>query len=181
MVACIASATVVRVLFGYSAYEMKLLKKGTTIVRGHDIGILRTMLVKDFMSREFESLEDSMPFSKVMVQAIESSYPHFVVLNPKKELVGVLSLRDLRPYIPKFDEMKDRMVAADFMSKDVFTVSANDTLEKSLLLFDKHRIAFLPVTDPDNDRKVLGIFKKDDLLQAYQERVFKARILSAPL
>jgi CIC family chloride channel protein len=181
MVACIASATVVRVLFGYSAYEMKLLKKGTTIVRGHDIGILRTMLVKDFMSREFESLEDSMPFSKVMVQAIESSYPHFVVLNASKELVGVLSLRDLRPYIPKFEELKDEMFAADFMSKDVITVSANDTLEKSLLLFDTHRIAFLPVTDPDNDRKVLGIFKKDDLLQAYQERVFKARILSAPL
>jgi CIC family chloride channel protein len=181
MVACIASATVVRVLFGYSAYEMKLLKKGTTIVRGHDIGILRTMLVKDFMSRDFESLEDSMPFSKVMVQAIESSYPHFVVLNPTKELVGVLSLRDLRPHIPKFEELKNSMVAADFMSKDVITVSVNDTLEKSLLLFDKHRIAFLPVTDPDNDRRVLGIFKKDDLLQAYQERVLKARILSAPL
>jgi CIC family chloride channel protein len=181
MVACIASATVVRVLFGYSAYEMKLLKKGTTIVRGHDIGILRTMLVKDFMNRDFESLEDSMPFSKVMDQAIESSYPHFVVLNPEKELVGVLSLRDLRPYLAKFDELQDKMVAADFMSKDVITVSANDTLEKSLFLFEKHRIAFLPVTRPDNDRKVLGIFKKDDLLQAYQERVLKARILSSPL
>jgi CIC family chloride channel protein len=181
MVACIASATVVRVLFGYSAYEMKLLKKGTTIVRGHDIGILRTMLVKDFMNPDFESLEDSMPFSKVMDQAIESSYPHFVVLNPTKELVGVLSLRDLRPYLAKFDELKDKMVAADFMSKDVITVSANDTLEKSLFLFEKHRIAFLPVTHADNDRKVLGIFKKDDLLQAYQERVLKARILSSTL
>lgn len=181
MVACIASATVVRVLFGYSAYEMKLLKKGTTIVRGHDIGILRTMLVKDFMNRDFESLEDSMPFSKVMDQTIESSYPHFVVLNPEKELVGVLSLRDLRPYLAKFDELKDKMVAADFMSKDVITVSANDTLEKSLFLFEKHRIAFLPVTRPDNDRKVLGIFKKDDLLQAYQQRVLKARILSSTL
>ncbi|MCG6919372.1 MAG: chloride channel protein, partial [Deltaproteobacteria bacterium] len=89
MVACIASATVVRVLFGYSAYEMKLLKKGITIVRGHDIGILRTMLVKDFMSREFERLEDSMSFSKIMDQVIESSYPHFVVLNRTEELVGV--------------------------------------------------------------------------------------------
>jgi CIC family chloride channel protein len=104
-----------------------------------------------------------------------------VVLNSTKELVGVLSLRDLRPSLPKFDELKDKMVAADFMSTDVITVSANDTLEKSLLLFEKHRIAFLPVTSPDNNRKVLGIFKKDDLLQAYQERVLKARILSSKL
>jgi CIC family chloride channel protein len=181
MVACIASSIVVRVLFGYSAYEMKLLKKGTTIMRGHDIGILRTMSVKDFMSRDFESLEDSMPFRKVMAKAIESSYPHFVVLNSTEELVGVLSLRDLRPYLLKFDELKDSMVAADFMSRDVVAVSGNDTLEKVFLLFDTHRIAFLPVTDPDDDRKIVGIFKKDDLLRAYQERILKARILSLPL
>lgn len=181
MVACIASTIVVRFLFGYSAYEMKLLKKGTTIVRGHDISILRTMLVKDFISRNFESLEDTMPFSEVMDQAIESSYPHFVVLNSKEELVGVLSLRDLRPFLIKFDELKDSMIAADFMTKDVVTVLINDTLEKALLLFEKHRIAFLPATAPDNNRKVLGILKKDDLLQAYQERVLKARLLSSPL
>ncbi|MCG6917387.1 MAG: CBS domain-containing protein, partial [Deltaproteobacteria bacterium] len=161
--------------------EMKLLKKGITIVRGHDIGILRTMLVKDFMSREFERLDDSMPLSKIMDQVIESSYPHFVVFNRTEELVGVLSLRDLRPHLRKFDELKDKMVAADFMSKDVITVSTNDTLEKALRLFDKHRIAFLPVTPPDNQKKVLGIFKKDDLLQAYEERVLKARILSSAL
>ncbi|UCD31887.1 MAG: chloride channel protein, partial [Desulfobacterales bacterium] len=180
MVACIASAILVRVLFGYSAYEMKLLKKGTTIVRGHDISILRTMLVKDFINRDFESLEDATPFSEVMDQIIESSYPHFVVLNSKEELVGVLSLRDLRPFLTKFDELKDSMIAADFMTKDVVTVLTNDTLEKALILFEKHRIAFLPVTAPDNNRKVLGILKKDDLLQAYQERVLKARLLSSP-
>jgi len=181
MVACIASAIVVRTLFGYSAYEMKLLKRGTTIVRGHDIGILRTMLVEDFMIRDFESLEDSMPLSEVVDQAVESSYPHFVVLNSSEELVGVLSLRDLMPYFTKFYELKDSMFAADFMSKDVITVSTNDTLEKALLLFEKHRIAFMPVTNPDNNRNVLGILKKDDLLHAYQERVLKARLLSAPL
>jgi len=33
--------------------------------------------------------------------------------------------------------------------------------------FDKSRIACLPVTASNNNRKVLGILKKDDLLQAY--------------
>ncbi len=122
-----------------------------------------------------------MVFSEVMDQAIKSSYPHFVVLNSREELSGVLSFRDLRPYVTKFNELKDSMVAADIMSKDVITVSTNDTLEKALLLFEKHRIAFLPVTNPDNNRNVLGILKKDDLLKAYQERVLKARILSSPL
>jgi CIC family chloride channel protein len=180
MVACIASATMVRVLYGYSAYELKLLKEGTTIVRGHDIAVLRTMQAKDFMVRNFETLLDSMPLKEVMEQTIESPYPHFVVSNSEGELAGVLSLRDLRPYLSQFDRLKETMVAADLMSKEVITISAYENLEKAMHLFEKHRIAFLPVIDPLRPKVVLGIFKKDDLLQAYQEKVLKARILSRP-
>jgi CIC family chloride channel protein len=178
MVACIASVIVVRLLFGYSIYELKLIKQGISIVRGHDITILRNLQTKDFMTREFETLPDSMPFGEIMNQAIESPYPHFLVTNPEGELVGVLSLRDLRPYLANIDQLKDSMVAADLMTKEVITISANASLEKAFDLFEKNQISFLPVTDPYNTKMVLGIFKKDDLLRAYQDRVLKTRILS---
>jgi CIC family chloride channel protein len=180
MVACIASSILVRFLFGYSAYELKLIKEGTPIVRGHDIGILRTMLVKDFMVRDFETLPDSLLLREVMDHAIKSPYPHFVVSDAKGELVGVLSLGDMRPYLPDFEKLKERTVAADIMTQEVITISAYENLEKALNLFEKHRVGFLPVIDPLRPKEVLGIFKKDDLLQAYQERVLKARVLSLP-
>jgi CIC family chloride channel protein len=66
------------------------------------------------------------------------------------------------------------------MTKDMITLSLNDNLEKALHLFEAHRISCLPVTDPENPKKVLGIFKKDDLLQAYREKVLKDRLISSP-
>jgi CIC family chloride channel protein len=179
MVACIASAIVVRLLFGYSAYEMKLLKQGINIMRGHDVGILRNLHAKDFMSKEFESLRDSTPLLEIVDQATHSPYPHFVVLNQREELVGVLSLRDIRASLGKLGDLKDIVVASDIMSREVITLSAHDNLEKALHLFEGHRVSFVPITDPERPQKVMGILKKDDLLGAYKERVLKDRILSS--
>jgi CIC family chloride channel protein len=181
MVACIASVLVVRVLFGYSAYEMKLLKQGINIVRGHDVSILRNLYARDFMVRDFEIVHDTSSLLTIVDQVLKSLYPHFIVLNQKKECVGILSLRDIRGILHRVEELKDIIIAADMMTKDMITLSLNDNLEKALQLFETHRISCLPVTDPHNPKKVLGIFKKDDLLQAYKEKVLKDRILSSPM
>jgi len=181
MVACITSTIIVRVFFGYSAYEMKLLKQGINIVRGHDVGILRKLLARDFMIKEFEMLHDRSPLATIVDRVIQSPYPHFVVLNQKKELVGVLCLRDLKASLVNFEDLKGTVIAADVMTKEVITLSAEDNLEDALHLFEKYRISFLPITDPDNPENVLGILKKDDLLQAYKERVLKDRVLSPSL
>lgn len=181
MVACISSVVVVKYFFGYSAYEIKLLKQGINIVRGHDIGILRGLYAKDFMLKEFEILYNNNTLLTIADKTNSSPYPHFVVFNRKEELVGVLSLRDLKAALNKFEELKFLINASDLMTKDVITISVNDNLEKALHLFDNHRISFLPVTDSTNAGKVLGILKKDDLLHAYEERVLKDRILSSSL
>ena len=179
MVASIASTIVVRLLFGYSAYEMKLLKQGINIVRGHDAGILRNLHVRDFMNKEFEILRDSTPLSAIVDQVIQSPYPHFVVLNQREELVGVLSLRDLKASLDKFEKLKEIVVAADLMTSDVITLPAEDNLEQALHLFESYRVSFVPITDSENPKTVIGILKKDDLLRAYKERVLKDRILSS--
>lgn len=181
MVACISSAIIVRVLFGYSAYEMKLLKQGINIVRGHDVGILRKLAAKDFMIKEFEMLHNTSPLLTIVDRIIQSPYPHFVVLNERNDLAGVLSLRDLKSSLVHLEDLKGIIIADDLMTKEVITLSGEDNLELALHLFENHRISFLPVTDPGNPKKVLGILKKDDLLHAYEERVLKDRLLSASL
>jgi CIC family chloride channel protein len=179
MIACMSSAIVVKLFFGYSAYEIKLLKKGVAIVRGHDIGILQTLQVGKVMIGEYESLLDSTPLPAIVERVVKSSYPHFIVLNQREELVGVLSTRDLKESLDKLDVLENIVIAADIMTKEVATISVDETLEKALYIFEKMRISFLPVMNPADPNRVMGILKKDDMLQAYQERVLKDQILSS--
>jgi CIC family chloride channel protein len=181
MVASIASATVVRRLYGYSVYEKKLIKQGINIVRGHDVSVLRSLIVRDFMQNRFESLYDYEPLSGILVKMEQSGYPHYVVKNRNEELVGVLSLRDLQGTLARFEDLKDIVLAADIMTRNVVTITLADSLEKALIIFEKNRISFIPVTRVTMLGEVVGVLKKDDLLQAYRERVLKDRILSSPV
>ena len=181
MVSCIPSSIIVRVFFGYSIYEMKLLKQGINIVRGHDITVLRHLRVDKFMSKNFETIQVSAPLMAIVDKMVASPYPHFIVLNPDREMVGVLSLRDIKSSLKNFDDLKNFVIAADLMSSQVISVNTRDSLEHAMELFESHSISLLPVTHPLNPREVVGILKKDALLQAYEERVLKDRILSDSL
>ena len=181
MVACIAAVTLVRLLFGYSAYELKLLRRGINIVRGHDISVLRALRLQTIMNREFDTMLHSTSLEEAVNETLASPYPHYVVLDGKGGLAGVLSLRDLRFCLTLFDDLKDIVLVADLMTREVITVSAGDNLETAFALFEENRISFLPVVDEADQGKVVGILKKDDLLQAYRERVLMDRSLSCRL
>ena len=181
MVACIASVTVVRLLFGYSAYEIKLLRRGINIVRGHDISLLRSLKLRSIMTRKYESLLDSTSLETTVNEVLASSYPHFIVLNEAGELAGVLSLRDVRLCLTLYDDLKDIVLVVDLMTREVITVRSDDNLETAFSIFEQNRISFLPVVDPDNEKRVVGIVKKEDLFQAYRQRVLRDRSLSCPV
>ncbi len=181
MVACIASTVVVKLLSGYSVYEMKMIRQGLNIVRGHDVSMLRSLRAEEYMSTEFATLRESSPLAEIIRYAIETVYPHFVVLDDRNELAGVLSLSDLKPSLDAFAELDGVIVAADIMTRNVQSLPADENLEKALHLFERHHISFLPITDPRRHLRVVGILKKDDLLHAYRYRVLKENVLSVPL
>ena len=181
MVACVASVVIVRGLFGYSVYEMKLLRQGHRLLRGHDLNILRCLPVKDYMIPPLETVRVDTPLGELIRRAIESPYPHFVVLDRMGLLSGVLSLRDLRPALPLQRDLEPLILAYDLMTREVITISEKGDLGEALEIFQQHPVSFLPVVGEDNPRRVLGILRREDVLSAYHQKILKERVLSCPL
>ncbi len=181
MVGCISSSLIVRFFFGYSAYEMKLVKQGINVVRGHDVGILRNLRAEDVMTDDYGVLRVDTTLSEIVEEVMESPATHFMVLNSKDELTGIISLSDLKESLHKYEDLKPLVIAADLMNPGVVSLSSHDNLERALYLFEGEGVSCLPVTDPDNPKVVRGLLKKEDLLQAYRERTLKDRLLSRRL
>jgi CIC family chloride channel protein len=177
MVSCISATLVVRLLFGVSAYEMKLLRRGINIVRGHDVSILRNLCVRDFMRHTVPTLSLKARLNDIVEEMSTSPYPHFVVEDDEHQLTGVLSLRDVREALLYFDDLRESLIAADLMTEKVTTITSQDDMEKALHLFEAHPYSMFPVVDMDNH--VVGILTKDDMLKAYDQKVLKDRVLSA--
>lgn len=178
LLACISSSMVVRLLYGYSAYERKLIKQGLSIVRGHFDNPLRYLRASDLMETDFPFIRADDTLERVLRKAVESSYPHFVVLNDADALVGIIGLGDLKDLMRPERQIPDTTLASHFMTTQVCTVTADGCLEVALQVMDTRHISCMPVVDPDHPEKVLGILKKDDVIHAYREKSWKSGQLS---
>ncbi len=180
MVACIGSLLVVRLLHGYSAYETKLLQKGVNIVRGREINVLRNMRIEDYMDTDLQILRAHTRLPEIIERMEQSPFPHFVVLNEKDELMGVLTLRDLRPHLAHPERYNLDITAKDIMKGEVITLTRDDSMERAFSLFAKHQFSFLPVVEGEGSKKVIGQLKRSTVFSAYEEEVLKGRMLSQP-
>jgi len=185
MAACIPAVLVVKIFHGHSIYETKLLSEGVCISRGHAANRLRDMIVREFMTRDFQSVPVDMPVTEVARMMRKSSYPHFVVVDDNGVLKGMLTLRDMIGIMGSGGESTDdghvdmeirEMTARDVMTAEPVTVREKDNLEQAFHLFARHHISSMPVVDDFAPMKVKGILKKTDVLNAYDELVLKAGV-----
>ncbi len=176
MTACIPAIIVVRLLHGHSIYETKLLMQDIRIVRGHDANRLRQMKIKDYLSPDFPFLRTRTPFHDLVSEILNSPYPHFVVLDEQDNLAGILTLRDIRALLADPTASKEDIVAQDLMTSPVISVDAGQNMEEAFALFASHHVSFLPVTAPGGQKKVVGLLKKDDLLNAYNQHILREQV-----
>ncbi|MDY0290823.1 MAG: chloride channel protein [Desulfuromonadaceae bacterium] len=173
MVGCIASLTVVQTGYGISIYETSLVRKGVSIVRGRDVNLLRSLKVASYMESDFESISQSLPLKQVVTMAQESEYPHFVVHDKDKLMVGMLSMHDLKNCLGEMGELAYLVLASEIMTRDVITITPDDNLEKAFELFQGKNISTLPVVSVYSPRRVKGVLKKSELIRAYSRNVLR--------
>lgn len=175
MTCCITSLITVQKYYGYSIYETKLLRKGIRMVRGHDVNLLRSMQIGDYMDVHYETIRNDMLLGEVLKKAEESPYPHFPVLDNQDKLVGVLSMSDLKGFLAEAGELSSLIVASEIMTRRVIIVRPTDNFETAFELFEGKQISILPVVR-EQDHKLLGILKKSDLLLTYNQKILKMNI-----
>ena len=181
MMACIASFIVVKSLYGYSTYEMKLVRRGVRIFQGRAVHLLESMKVKDYMSKKMELIHDDTPLPEIMRRAEKSTHPFFVVLDKKCKLSGVLTLWDLRTVLVHQEEGVEAMTAKDLKTSEVVTVHPEDDLETAFHLLENKGFSSLPVVLPRGDKVVVGILKMEDALTAYNQRLLQEQSLRYPI
>ncbi len=179
MVSCMVSLLTVRYLYGYSVYEIKLVRRGVRIVRGHEVHILQSLKVKDYLTAEVETVTDETPLPVVLQRMETSPNPRFVVLDREGHLSGVLTLWDVRRacHPAKFSRS---LQAKDFKTSRVVTVTPEDNFETVINLLEGEKYSFLPVVRPPEGNKVVGILKREDVLTAYNRQLLAERLLRAP-
>ncbi len=150
--------------------SMELSRKGITLNAGKEVGILNSMSVKEVMVENYESIREDMSFAEFMHFFPTSNSQYYPVLNQRDEITGVVSFQDIREILLE-EGLENLVIMKELAETDLIKLLPHDSLNEAIKKFGIKDIDALPVVDPENPMKLMGILKRKDVINAYNKAI----------
>lgn len=162
MVGCGAAAVFSQRLSPYSVDTLHLPDHG--ILLPWQVADLREVRVGDVMRRDVHTLHTGMLLADAIAAMQQHRHGGYPVLDEEGRLVGMLTLGDIRA-VPLEGRLATPVAAA--MSRRLVTATPGESLAAAALRMARHGIGRLPVVDPDDPARLVGIVTRSDVLRTY--------------
>ncbi|TFG60064.1 MAG: chloride channel protein [Deltaproteobacteria bacterium] len=174
LVAVINAMLVSGAISRFSLYTHHLHKKGVDLVRGREEGVLKTLMVRDVMRKEVLTIPSSASFRQLSARFLKEHLDYFYLIDSDGALNGVVSFRDIRPYLME-EGLWDLVRVKDIATSNPVSVTPGESLFDVLIKFGYKNVAILPVIDDPHSRKLIGIIHRKEVLGAYQRRIMSSK------
>ena len=149
-----------------SIYSIKLRRLGGFHPSAGEMGTLDILIVADAMGEEVGSVPESMDLDQLAELAREDGARSWVVLDEDERLVGMVAMADLERSIVA--GATERTVA-EVMTTAVETTFPAETLRQAFERFSALGAYQMPVVDPDDRSRVVGVLKRSEMIWAFKE------------
>jgi CBS domain-containing protein len=116
--------------------------------------------VRDAMTTEVVTAHATDPIDTVAALLVERRHRSLPVVDDQRRLVGLVSEADILGREPLSGRTNGRTVGS-VMTKDVITVSPEDSISSARLLIAEHGLRMVPVVQ---DGRVVGVLSRSDLI-----------------
>jgi len=149
-----------------SIYSIKLRRLGGFRPSEGEMGTLDILLVADAMEEEVRSVPESMDLDQLAELARDGRARSWVVLDEEKRLVGIVATADLERSIVAGGS---ESTVAEVMTTAVETTFPAETLRNAFARFSVLGAYQMPVVDPENRTRVVGVLKRAEMIWAFKE------------
>ncbi len=174
MASCIIGTLVSQKVLGESIYTMKLSRRGIDLRKGQEVNVLRSVVVRDIMRRDMETVREGATLSQLVDRLVLSPHYEFFVVDARGVLVGIVSVDDIRHALPRVAEQGERLLASDLMSRKPITVRETDTLDRVMRCIARRTYEEIPVLPAEGEERPIGAVRRDDVIRAYNKAMLRA-------
>jgi CIC family chloride channel protein len=168
MLGTIIATITARLIMRENIYTMKIALSGEYIFKGRNMTLLQSIPIRQHIQKKFDKVPEDMPFVKILDLLRRSDHATFPVVDKKGNIVGIISLRDIRPYM--FEQhVYPLLIAKDIAQEDFMRVHPDQSLADVLRLFDLTDAEMLPVTERRDPRRLVGVIYRDELMRWYRK------------
>lgn len=151
-----------------SVYTLSLLRDGFDVEQAKRVEPLAQVRVREVMRTSMTKLKPDMTLPDILQVVAVSPNTTFPVIDASEELVGIVSIQDLRSILT-LGEMSPLLIARDIADHNPKCLYPFDRVSAALTIFTDTDIEGIPVVDAHDPRKIVGILNRQDVFGAYKK------------
>jgi CIC family chloride channel protein len=150
--------------------EIKGAVQSPELDRVGEMSSLRDVTVGQAMNRYVASIYEETKAAELIKLFRKKRINTFPVLDHLDRLSGILSLTDFQQALIKKRRFRS---VRDIATRKVVTVTEDESLLQALEKITSGDFAILPVVDRKDDKKIVGVISRRDIVSAYGEVLMK--------
>ncbi|MEN8203860.1 MAG: chloride channel protein [Bacteroidota bacterium] len=147
-----------------SIYTMRLAQRGELMTHHKDKTVLSILTVEEVLENDFRKVHVDGKLGDLVKAVSQSSRNLFPVINDELDLVGVISLDNIRDIIFN-TELYDKVSIEEVMNTPPAIISKDEQMEKVLDIFEETGAWNLPVTE---NNKYAGFISRSKIFSSYR-------------
>ena len=176
MITAVLGTITAKWLYDDSIDTVDFSRDGIDIHEGRELAIMRSVKVGKAISEDVSFISETANVNQLLELFRDTSnHFYFPVIDHKGLMVGVVSLQDVKTVLLHEEERSCHLVGA-ICSRNVIMLTPDDSLYEAIRLFDVKGIDEIPVVESQEEPWVLGMLKRQDVINTYNHEMIKRGI-----
>ena len=152
-------------------------REGINIHEGREVAIMKSLRVGAAMTEDVDFISERANMNQLLeIFRIAKSGFYFPVVDDSGRMTGIISMQDIRNLLHQEKEERVCYLVGAICSRDVIMLTPDDTLFTAMELFHLKGIEEIPVVEDLDNKWVVGMLKRIDVLTAYNHEALKKGI-----
>ena len=172
MFATVISTLIARAISSESIYTLKLTRRGIHLQEGKDLDVMQSVNVGEAMTTDVDVVRLDMPLLELPLEFERSHHHGFPVVNTEGGLVGVVTIQDLERAV-EVGNLDGKSVADIATTESIIVAYDDEPMWSALRKLGVRDVGRIPVVKRDDERHLVGIVRRKDIIQAYNLAIIK--------
>ncbi|CAK8716707.1 MAG: chloride channel protein, CIC family [Candidatus Electronema aureum] len=151
-------------------------REGIDIHEGREVAVLKSIRVGKAITEDVDFISEMANINHLLeLFSLADKSFYFPVVDYTGRMVGVVSLQDVKTILHDEEQRCCYLVGA-ICSRDLITLTPDHNLFDAMQLFDIKGLEEIPVVESMEDKWVLGMLKRRDVIELYNREVLKRGI-----
>ena len=175
MLASIIGTVVSRRLYHDSIDTVDFTRSGIDIHEGRETAVMKSIKVGKVIHEDVDFISETANVDELLQVFRVTDNLYFPVINETGRMIGIVSMQDVKTILHD-EELRCSSHVGNVCSRNVIVLTPDDNLYTAMTLFDVKGIEEIPVVESEENRWVLGMLKRADVIAAYNHEVLKRGI-----